>query len=326
MKSINSFEQPGDVITLLAPYAVEGGDGMAVGALFGIAANKAASGASVECCTTGVFRIAADSALTGTPGAPAYWDSVNRRCAGSGIPIGNLVATKLAGATVATVRVVGPAPGTVDTAGNTFPLTVPGLWANRATLAAAGSTSVFFTDIGIGGSFWFYSGGRWRPQGGRVMLKNSITDVTNNLAPEIVMDYATILPGLWQDGDILDVFFRKSRTGGTSDTDASLLKFSGAAATPGTPTGLGSGGALTTTTIDMSMRAGLRRLSSTSFRPINIAGAVGVGSGNASPSDVTGYQNMDSTTNYLQICSDLTTAGGEISVLRAFTVELIAGA
>jgi len=215
----------------------------------------------------------------------------------------------------------------VDTAGNTFPLTVPGLlWANRATLAAAGSTSVFFTDIGIGGSFWFYSGGRWRPQGGRVMLKNSITDVTNNLAPEVVMDYATILPGLWQDGDILDVFFRKSRTGGTSDTDASLLKFSGAAATPGTPTGLGSGGALTTTTIDMSMRAGLRRLSSTSFRPINIAGAVGVGSGNASPSDVTGYQNMDITTNYLQICSDLTTAGGEISVLRAFTVELIAGA
>lgn len=158
------------------------------------------------------------------------------------------------------------------------------------------------------------------------MLKNSITDVTNNLAPEVVMDYATILPGLWQDGDILDVFFRKSRTGGTSDTDASLLKFSGAAATPGTPTGLGSGGALTTTTIDMSMRAGLRRLSSTSFRPINIAGAVGVGSGNASPSDVTGYQNMDITTNYLQICSDLTTAGGEISVLRAFTVELIAGA
>lgn len=122
MKSINSFEQEGDVITLPAPYAVDGGDGMAVGALFGIAANKAASGAPVECCTTGVFRIAADSALTGAPGAPAYWDSVNRRCASSGIPIGNLVATKLAGVTVATVRVVGPAPGTVDSAGQNFSL------------------------------------------------------------------------------------------------------------------------------------------------------------------------------------------------------------
>jgi predicted RecA/RadA family phage recombinase/lysophospholipase L1-like esterase len=126
MKSINSFEQAGDVITLPAPYAVDGGDGMSVGALFGIAANKAASGASVECCTTGVFRIAADSALTGSPGAPAYWDSVNRRCASSGMPIGNLVATKLAGATVATVRVVGPAPGTVDGAGNSFRFALSG--------------------------------------------------------------------------------------------------------------------------------------------------------------------------------------------------------
>lgn len=210
--------------------------------------------------------------------------------------------------------------------GNTFPLTTNGLWANRAALAAAGSVSVFFTDVGLGGSFWFYSGGRWRPQSGRVMLKNSITDVTNNLAPEIVMDYATLLPGLWQDGDILDIAFRKSRTGGTSDTDSSILKIGTTALTAGTVTGLGSAAGLAGTTIEMGIHnLRMRRLSNTSFRILNPAGITGLGAGTSAINDVT-IGNMDAVTHYLQVMSDLTTAGGEVAVLRWFTVELISGA
>lgn len=200
-------------------------------------------------------------------------------------------------------------------------------WANRAALVTAGVASAFFTDVGIGGSVWQYNGGRWRPLTGRVVLKNSITDVTNNGAPEVVLDYATLLPGLWQDGDILEIGFRKSRTGGTSDTDASLIKLGTVAATPGTITGLGSAAALATTTVEITMKSlRLRRLTNTSFRPCNIPGAVGIGGGTSAIADVVGFANLDNATAYLQICSDLTTAGGEVSVLREFTVELIAGA
>ncbi len=36
--------------------------------------------------------------------------------------------------------------------------------------------------------------------------------------------------------------------------------------------------------------------------------------------------NLDTTEQYLQISSDLTTAGGEIVTLRSFVVTLVAGA
>ena len=43
MKTIETFEQPGDVVTLVAPYDVTGGDGLLVGIIFGIAAYQVAS-------------------------------------------------------------------------------------------------------------------------------------------------------------------------------------------------------------------------------------------------------------------------------------------
>ena len=71
--------QKGRVITVSAPYAVTGGQGVLVGALFGIAAHDAANGAPVEIDREGVFDVTAVTADTGAQGAKMYWDNTNRR-------------------------------------------------------------------------------------------------------------------------------------------------------------------------------------------------------------------------------------------------------
>lgn len=198
-------------------------------------------------------------------------------------------------------------------------------WANRAALVALGLTSAFFTDVGVGGSHWDYVGGRWRPSARRVTLKNLTADVSNNGAPKVVMDYATLLAGIWQDGDIIECKIVKERTGGTSDTDATDVMLGTVAATLGTSLNL-STSALATTTISMAALFAWRRVSNTSVRSQGVAGAVGLGTSTSANSLITGLANLDSTDTFLQVTSDLTTAGGEVSWLRGYTVTLISGA
>lgn len=204
---------------------------------------------------------------------------------------------------------------------------VVAVWAERATLAAAGVVSAFFTDVGIGGGTYYdYRGGRWRPVGGRVVLHNLIVPVSNNAAPKVVMDFCTLLPGIWQDGDSLEIDALKTREGGTSDTDATDLMLGTVAATPGTTTGLSSS-ALATTAIQYRMLHELRRESATSIRTLAIAGgAGGLGTATSLTTLTAGLTSLDTTEQYLQITSDLTTAGGEVSWLRKFRVTLISGA
>ena len=45
---MKNFVQPGNTITLTAPYAVTSGDGLLVGAIFGVAAGTAAIGEAVD--------------------------------------------------------------------------------------------------------------------------------------------------------------------------------------------------------------------------------------------------------------------------------------
>ena len=52
---MKNFVYSGNVITLTAPYAVASGDGLRVGAIFGVAAGDAESGAMVETALAGVF-------------------------------------------------------------------------------------------------------------------------------------------------------------------------------------------------------------------------------------------------------------------------------
>ena len=49
--------QPGNTITLTAPYAVTSGDGLLVGSIFGIASGDAALNDPVEVTLTGVFDL-----------------------------------------------------------------------------------------------------------------------------------------------------------------------------------------------------------------------------------------------------------------------------
>lgn len=77
---MKNFVQPGNTLTLTAPYAVVSGDGLLVGAIFGIASGTAALGESVETALTGVFDITKVGAQAWTVGAKVYWDNTNKRC------------------------------------------------------------------------------------------------------------------------------------------------------------------------------------------------------------------------------------------------------
>jgi predicted RecA/RadA family phage recombinase len=71
--------QKGQTVTVIAPYGVTSGQGVLVGALFGVASCDAANGAPVEIERTGVFDITAATADTGNQGAKIYWDNTARR-------------------------------------------------------------------------------------------------------------------------------------------------------------------------------------------------------------------------------------------------------
>ncbi len=75
---MRGYIQPGNTITLPAPYAVASGDGLLVGAIFGIATGSAALGAEVETLTEGVVELRKAPSQTWTVGARIYWDNTAR--------------------------------------------------------------------------------------------------------------------------------------------------------------------------------------------------------------------------------------------------------
>ena len=77
---MKNYVQPGNTITLTAPYAVASGDGLLVGSFFGVAASTAALSESVEVALTGVFDITKVGSQAWTVGAKVYWDDTNKRC------------------------------------------------------------------------------------------------------------------------------------------------------------------------------------------------------------------------------------------------------
>lgn len=78
---MRNYVQPGDSLALAVPYAggVTSGQGVLVGALFGVAAVDGVQNAVIECQTKGVFDIAKEPALAITAGARVFWDNTNRR-------------------------------------------------------------------------------------------------------------------------------------------------------------------------------------------------------------------------------------------------------
>ena len=105
---MRNFVQPGDSLAITVPYAggVTAGQGVLVGALFGVAAVDGAQNAVIEAATQGVFDLTKEPSLAITAGARVFWDNTNRRVtttATGNFSIG--IATAAALAADATVRV-----------------------------------------------------------------------------------------------------------------------------------------------------------------------------------------------------------------------------
>ncbi|BCP53788.1 hypothetical protein K32_24050 [Kaistia sp. 32K] len=75
---MNNYIQSGDVLTVPAPYAVNSGDFVIVGRLYGVAAYAAAQGLPVEIQTRGVYQLFKAASQAWAVGDKIYWDSTNK--------------------------------------------------------------------------------------------------------------------------------------------------------------------------------------------------------------------------------------------------------
>ena len=76
---MKTYVQPGNTITLTAPYAVASGDGLLVGSIFGVAAGTAAIGESVEAALVGVYELKKLGSQAWAVGDRIYWDNTARQ-------------------------------------------------------------------------------------------------------------------------------------------------------------------------------------------------------------------------------------------------------
>ena len=77
---MQNFVQPGSTINLTAPYAVASGEGLLVGAIFGVAAGTAALGETVETALVGVYDLKKAASQAWTVGVKVYWDNTAKNC------------------------------------------------------------------------------------------------------------------------------------------------------------------------------------------------------------------------------------------------------
>ena len=103
---MKNYVQPGNTITLTAPYAVASGDGLLVGSIFGVASGTAALGETVEAALTGVYDLKKVASQAWAAGDKVYWDNTAKE------------ATKITTSnTLIGVAVVAVAGGAGDTIG-----------------------------------------------------------------------------------------------------------------------------------------------------------------------------------------------------------------
>lgn len=107
----------GDVLDLVAPYAVASGDGAQIGSIFGVAINALALSETGPFARCGVFELTALSTATGAQGAKVYWDNSNKHCDADstvGMLIGALATAKTNGQTTAIVVLNEGVPSTAE--------------------------------------------------------------------------------------------------------------------------------------------------------------------------------------------------------------------
>lgn len=217
-----------------------------------------------------------------------------------------------------------PVSGALVDAGGNLVLSVPVVttWANRAAVVSAGGNTAFFTDVGVGGSYWDYIGGRWRPQARRVMLGNLTNEVSTQSTSSGVLAAFALPAGLWQDGDILSWSTSYTKTGGTAETASTDWRISTTDTSVGLSLGLVASGPATTQQQQHTMHR-VRRLSATTARNCSANGATGLGTSTAGPLTRT-IPDQDAAISYWVAVGNLS-VGAETLTLTAATLYLESG-
>jgi predicted RecA/RadA family phage recombinase len=107
---MRNFIQPGDTVTLPAPYTVNSGDGLLVGTIFGVASGNADNGKEVEAVTIGVFDLKKKATDVIAIGAALYWDNTAKEVtvtAEDNTLIGSALLAAGNGVTIVRVRLPG---------------------------------------------------------------------------------------------------------------------------------------------------------------------------------------------------------------------------
>jgi len=105
---MQNFIQKGSTLSLAVAAAVQAGQAVLVGKIFGVAVANVAAGASGEFQTEGVFDLPALGTDTAAQGAILYWDAANSRLtttAAGNTRVGVAVVAKVAGAATATIKI-----------------------------------------------------------------------------------------------------------------------------------------------------------------------------------------------------------------------------
>ena len=108
---VRNFVQPGETVTLAAPYAVAAGGGIKVGSIFAIALAAAATGAVVEARRVGIWDVAKATGEAWTAWTTKlYWDDTNKRLtstAGTNLLVGVAAQNHAAGDTTGRALLTG---------------------------------------------------------------------------------------------------------------------------------------------------------------------------------------------------------------------------
>jgi predicted RecA/RadA family phage recombinase len=108
---MKNYIQEGRMITVAAPAGgVTSGDGVVIGALFGVASKTAAAGETVTIATKGVFELPKLASAVIAAGAKVSWDDSAKQVNAPGTgryPIGTAIEAAGNGATVVRVRLDG---------------------------------------------------------------------------------------------------------------------------------------------------------------------------------------------------------------------------
>ena len=106
---MNTFIQPGQVLTLTAPGGgVSSGDGVQIGQLFVVAVADAVAAAPFEGQTVGVFTLPKDTGTAWVEGDLLYWDGTEVDTIATGnLLIGAAIRAETMGATTGRVRLNG---------------------------------------------------------------------------------------------------------------------------------------------------------------------------------------------------------------------------